>query len=173
MIEALRLRLGDVRYRSRGRDWDYTFLLQPPPLLSEGWYALHRRIFSNVEPSATPLLLRGALGVGTGQPFLATAFTDTVRRDYQSRPIAHYVTWLGAGAEAAPGLSFGPALIDWLAPAIDAVFELAPEALKRGETRPLDALLQRRFSAALPSPELELELDTQPAGQIRWLGTII
>ena len=53
------------------------------------------------------------------------------------------------------------------------MFELAPEALKRGETRPLDALLQRRFSAALPSPELELELDTQPAGQIRWLGTII
>ena len=170
MVETLRLRLSELLYRSRGRDWDYAFLLQPPPLLGEGWYALHRRIFSNVEPEAEPVLLRGTLGVGTGQPFLATAFTDAVRRDYQSRPIAHYLTWLGKSAEAAPGCSFGPALIAALAPALDAVFELAPEALKRGETRPLDALLQRRFSAALPVSELTLRCE-RPA-QIRWLGTL-
>jgi hypothetical protein len=102
---------------------------------------------------------------------LATAFTDAVRRDYQARPIAHYLTWLGPAAEAAPGCSFGPALIEALAPAIDAVFELVPEALKRGESKPLDALLQRRFAAALATTELEL--GSEPVAQIRWLGTII
>ncbi len=105
MADTLRLRLNELLYRSRGRDWDYVFLLQPPPLIGEGWYSLHRRIFSNVEPSAAPVLLRGSLGVGTGQPFLATAFTDSARRDYQSRPVAHYLTWLGKSAEAAPGCS--------------------------------------------------------------------
>lgn len=168
MIETLRL--SDVLYRSRGRDWDYAFLLQPKPLLSEGWYSLHRRIFNNVEPEPAPLLLRGTLGIGTGHPFLATAFTDAVRRDYQARPVAHYVTWLGAAAETARAQSFGPALLAKLAPALDAVFELRPETLKRGESTPLDTLLQRRFSAALPASELEL--DCEPAGQIRWLGTI-
>ena len=72
MSEALSLRLGDVLYRTRGHDWDYAFLLQPEPLLSEGWYTLHRRIFANVEPSETPVLLRGQLAIGTGQPFFAT-----------------------------------------------------------------------------------------------------
>lgn len=170
MNDPLRVALGEVLYRSRGRHWDYAFLLHPEPLLREGWYTLHRRIFSNVEPSSVPLLLRGALGVGLGQPFLATAFTDAVRRDSQSRPIAHYLTWLGKSAEAAPGCSFGPQLVAALAPAIDAVFELTVERLRRGETKPLDALLQQRFSAALPARELELRGD--PPGEIRWLGTI-
>jgi hypothetical protein len=170
MAEALRISVRELLYRSRGRDWDYAFLLQPEPLLSEGWYALHRRIFSNVEPGESPLLLRGALGIGGGAPFFATTFTDPLRRDYQARPIAHYLTWFGKSAEAAPGQSFGPALIAALGPAIDAVFALAPEALKRGETRPLDALLQRRFAEKLVSSELELR--AEPCAQIRWLGTL-
>ena len=170
MTEALRLSLREVLYRSRGRDWDYAFLLQPEPLLREGWYTLHRRIFSNVEPGAMPVLLRGTLGVGVGHPFLATTFTDTTRRDSQARPVAHYLTWLGNSAAAAPGCSFGPALIAALAPAIDAVFELAPQALQGVGTRPLDALLQQRFSAALATHELALQ--PEPAAEIRWLGTL-
>jgi hypothetical protein len=85
MTEQLTLQRADLLYRTRGRDWDYCFLLQPAPLLSEGWYTLHRRIFLNVEPEPSPVLLRGALGVGTGQPFLATTFTDRARRDSQGR----------------------------------------------------------------------------------------
>lgn len=170
MAEPLRLRVSELLYRSRGRDWDYTFLLQPPPLLGEGWYALHRRIFHNVEPSSTPIVLRGALGVGTGQPFLATAFTDPTRRDYQARPIAHYLTWLGRAAEAAPGCGFGPPLIAALNPALDAVFDLAPEALARGQRKPLDALLQQRFAAVLTTHELELTCE--PTRDVRWLGTL-
>jgi hypothetical protein len=170
MVDALQIRLREVLYRTRGHDWDYAFLLQPDPLLGEGWYALHRRIFTNVEPQPSPVLLRGALGVGTGQPFLATAFTDAVRRDYQSRPVAHYLTWLGKAAEAAPGTSFGPGLVEALAPAIDAVFGLAPEALKRGESKPLDTLLQRRFAAALPA--LQLTVRCEEPSAIKWLGTL-
>ena len=170
MVEALRLRLADVLYRSRGRDWDYAFLLQPEPLLGEGWYALHRRIFSNVEPAAAPVVLRGTLGIGTGQPFLATAFTDAKRRDYQARAVAHYLVWLGQAAETAPNVSFGPSLVAALAPALDAVFDLTPEALKRGESKPLDALLQRRFFAALTSTELALP--SPPASAVRTLGTL-
>ena len=172
MAEPLTLRLSDVLYRTRGHDWDYAFLLQPEPLLSEGWYTLHRRIFANVEPTAAPVLLRGALGVGLGHAFFATAFTDAKRCDYQARPIAHYIVWLGKAAEDAPGLSFGPGLVDALGTALDDIFGLDPESLKkRGETKALDALLRARFKAALASSR-KVTLPCAPAGALHWLGTI-
>ncbi len=170
MADALHLRLGELLYRTRGRDWDYGFLLQPPPILGEGWYALHRRIFANVEPGRTPLLLRGALGIGIGQPFFATTFVDAELCDYQDRAIAHYITWFGKSAEDAPGLSFGPALVAALRPALATVFELNPESLRRGETKPLDSLVRERFQAALPASELTLAAEAGLA--VRWLGTI-
>ena len=170
MTETLTLRLSDVLYRTRGHDWDYAFLLQPEPLLGEGWYALHRRIFANVEPTETPVSLRGALAVGTGQPFFATAFTDAKRRDYQARPIAHYIAWLGKAAESAPGVSFGEGLVAALGEALDSVFDLAPEAVKRGETKALDALLRARFRAALRQGEVNVQCG--PAGALRWLGNV-
>jgi hypothetical protein len=170
MSDALSVRLSDVLYRTRGRDWDYGFVLQPQPLLREGWYALHRRIFANVEPTRSPLLLRGSLGVRTGQPFFATAFTDAERRDSQGRPVAHYVTWLGAAAEGAPGCSFGEPFVAALAPALDAIFELVPETLQQGQDKPLDTLLRARFSAALVEPTLSLIC--HGPSPIRWLGTL-
>src|SRR5258706_7707116 len=118
MTDQLTLRLGELLYRTRGHDWDYAFLLQPEPLLSEGWYTLHRRIFANVEPEPTAVLLRGALGIGLGHAFFATAFTDTKRSDYQARPVAHYIAWLGKAAEDAPGANFRPGLVDALTPAL-------------------------------------------------------
>lgn len=170
MVEGLTLRLSDVLYRTRGHDWDYAFLLQPEPLLGEGWYALHRRVFANVEPTEVPLLLRGELAVGTGQPFFATAFTDAQRRDYQSRPIAHYIIWFGSAAENAPGESFGEGLVAALGPALDSVFELVPEAVKRGETKALDTLLRARFQAALT--ETHVSVPCQPSKNLRWLGSV-
>ena len=170
MADALSLRLADVLYRTRGRDWDYGFLLQPPPLLGEGWYTLHRRVFANVEPSAAPLLLRGELGIGTGKPFFATTFTDAERRDSQGRPIAHYIVWLGAKAESAPGRNFGPAFVAALQAPLDAIFELSPQAVQRNETKPLDALLRARFGAAVTTPELRLDCDS--TSSLRWLGTL-
>jgi hypothetical protein len=170
MVEALSMKLDDVLYRTRGRDWDYGFLLQPAPLLAEGWYTLHRRVFASIEPGVVPLLLRGELGVGTGKPFFATAFTDTQRRDSQGRPIAHYITWLGIDAENAPGHSFGHSFVAALKAPLDAIFDLSPQALLRPDSKPLDALLRARFQAALSSSSLRLECpDNQP---IRWLGTL-
>lgn len=170
MAETLTVRLCDVLYRTRGHDWDYAFLLQPEPLLGEGWYALHRRIFANVEPTETPVLLRGSLAVGMGQPFFATAFTDATRRDCQARPIAHYIAWLGRAAESAPGVSFGEGLVAALGEALDSVFGLDPEAIKRGETKALDTLLRARFRAALSQPEATVSC--QPSRAIRWLGNV-
>jgi len=170
MSNELQLRLRDVLYRTRGHDWDYAFLLQPAPLLGEGWYALHRRIFANVEPTPTPVLLRGALGVGTGHAFFATAFTDLKRRDYQDRPVAHYIAWLGQAAEEARGYSFGPALVEAVASALDRVFDLSPESLKTREQKPFDSVLRQRFQAELAGDEVTLSCD--PASAIRWLGTV-
>jgi hypothetical protein len=170
MSNQLKLRLHDVLYRTRGHDWDYAFLLQPPPLLGEGWYALHRRIFANVEPTPAPVLLRGALGIGTGHAFFATAFTDAKRRDYQDRPVAHYIAWLGQAADEALGESFGPGLVEAVAPALDRVFDLAPEALKNRELKPFDTVLRERFQAALVQDEVTVTCS--PAPNIRWLGTI-
>jgi len=169
MAEALTLRTSELLYRTRGRDWDYCFLLQPPPLVSEGWYGLHRRIYAGVEPNQVPLVLRGALAVGLGEPFVATAFVDDTRRDDQGRPIAHYVTWLGRSAENAPGLSFGPPLIRALHAAVDEVFDISGRALSSGDQVPLDALLRQRFERALPERELTLQADDAP---VVWRGTI-
>jgi len=168
--EALRIRVADLLYRTRGRDWDYSFLLQPEPLVGEGWYAIHRRIFANVEPSSAPVGLRGSLGIGQGQPFFATAFTDAERQDHQGRSIAHYLVWLGRPADDAPGKSFGPALVEGFRPALEAVFDLAPEQLMKGETLALDSLLRRRFRAALTG--VELTVVGPSAGLVRWLGTV-
>jgi len=170
MAETLTVRLGDVLYRTRGHDWDYAFLLQPDPLLGEGWYTLHRRIFANVEPTEAPVLLRGALAIGMGQPFFATAFTDAQRRDYQARPIAHYIVWFGETAESAPGVSFGEGLVAALGQALDSVFALNPEAVKHGETKALDALLRARFRAALG--QAEVAVSCQPSRALRWLGNV-
>jgi hypothetical protein len=170
MAETLTLRLRDVLYRTRGHDWDYAFLLQPAPLLGEGWYALHRRIFANVEPADAPVSLRGSLAIGLGQPFFATAFSDARRRDYQGRPIAHYITWLGRAAENAPGVSFGEGLVAALGDALDSVFGLDPEVVKRGETKALDALLRARFQAAVSQPEIDVSC--QPSRALRWLGNV-
>jgi hypothetical protein len=167
---SLLIRLDNLLYRTRGRDWDYAFLLQPEPIVVEGWYALHRRVFKSVEPGATPCLLRGAFGVGAGLPFFATAFADGARRDSQARPIAHYLTWLGPAAEAAPGLSFGPALVEALSPALDAVFELGPQLVKPGETKSLDTLIRARFRAALSTHELAVS--AQAGFALRWVGTL-
>jgi len=170
MAETLTLRLADVLYRTRGHDWDYAFLLQPEPLLGEGWYALHRRIFANVEPTEAPVLLRGSLAIGMGQPFFATAFTDATRRDYQARPIAHYIAWFGRAAESAPGVSFGEGLVAALGEALDSVFGLDPEAVKHGETKALDTLLRVRFQAALR--QAEVNVGCQPSRALRWLGNL-
>jgi hypothetical protein len=172
MAELLSLRLSDVLYRTRGRDWDYGFLLQPPPVLGEGWYTLHRRIFASVEPGPAPLLLRGALGVGTGTPFFATTFTDTERRDSQGRPIAHYIVWLGPDAESAPARDFGPAFVTALEAPLAVVFELLPQVVQRNETKPLDTLLRARFGAAISTPLLQLQCGAAAASSIRWLGTL-
>ena len=170
MTDTLSVDFADVLYRTRGHDWDYGFLLQPDPILGEGWYALHRRIFAGVEPGPTPIALRGLLGVGTGHPFFATAFTDHERRDYQGRPIAHYLTWLGRAAERAPGLNFGPGLVDALGPALDSVFALQPALLTRGATKPLDTLLRARFRDALTLPRVMVSAG--PVAELRWLGTL-
>lgn len=170
MADTLRLRLCDVLYRTRGRDWDYGFLLQPAPLLAEGWYTLHRRIFASVEPGPTTLLLRGELGIGTGKPFFATTFTDAERRDSQGRPVAHYITWLGPDAESAPGLDFGRPFVAALRTPLEVIFELSPQVLQLNETKPLDTLVRNRFATALAAPTVQL---CCPRGTpIRWLGTL-
>lgn len=169
MANELTLRLSEVLYRTRGHDWDYAFLLQPDPILGEGWYALHRRMFAHVEPGPEPLVLRGTLAVGTGHPFFATTFTDAERRDYQGRPIAHYIAWLGRTAGDAADASFGPGLVAALEPALASIFELSPAALTRGDTKPLDTLLRARFKATLT--QTRVTVPTTPA-TVRWLGTV-
>jgi hypothetical protein len=166
----LRIRLRDLLYRTRGSGWDYAFLLQPDPLIGEGWYTLHRRIFANVEPSADPVVLRGTLGIGIGHPFLACAFADPQLRDHQGRAIAHYLVWLGLAAEAAPGASIGPGLVQALRPALDSVFQLSPQQLVSDRDLAFDTLLRRRFREHVH--EKELHILASVSGPVRWLGTV-
>ena len=55
--------------------------------------------------------------------------------------------------------------------ALDSVFGLEPEAIKRGEGRPLDALLRARFEAALPANRV-LSIQAEASRALRWLGSV-
>lgn len=91
----MRIDLDSVLWRTRGREWDYSFVLRPAHPHIETWYDFHADVFAGTTPGTAPSVTGGFLRLGDGDevPFIATSFQDATLRDAAGRPIAHYLIW--------------------------------------------------------------------------------
>lgn len=88
------INLENVLWRTRGRLWDYTFVLHPLYPSAVNWYDVHSKVFAGLTPAAVPVSRGGVVVDGEEEhPFVATAFLDPVHRDAAGRPVAHYLIW--------------------------------------------------------------------------------
>lgn len=86
--------LGSVLWRTRGKEWDYRFVLTPDRPFLEDCYGFHVEAFAGRSPESERVIIGGTLlSEGYQHPFLATAFNDSSRRDAAGRPVAHYMIW--------------------------------------------------------------------------------
>lgn len=91
----MRIDLDSILWRTRGREWDYSFVLRPTHPHIETWYDFHTDVFAWTTPGTAPSVTGGFLSLGDGDevPFIATSFQDSMLRDAVGRPIAHYLIW--------------------------------------------------------------------------------
>lgn len=121
---VLEVDLHHVLWITRGKGWDYTFLLWPllPRIADPD--GLRQRIFDGVRPGYVPQSITGRVRDGhERRAYLATTFIDTVRRDDAGRPIIHHLVWFppdGDTREVAP-TDWGPQLVDAVRDPYDAV----------------------------------------------------
>jgi hypothetical protein len=98
----LRIDLDSVLWRTRGRTWDYGFVLRPVHPHVETWYDFHADAFSGAAPGTSPISVGGVLLTVDGEKvsFVATAFQDAILKDAAERPVAHYLVWFPSLAGA-------------------------------------------------------------------------
>jgi len=85
--------LNQLLWRTRGLNWDYSFLLRPTkPIVT--WYGFIEKVFASQTPTTTPKYVARFLDDGVHRHFFhATLFVDPARQDAAGRPIAHYLAW--------------------------------------------------------------------------------
>ncbi len=111
----LEVKLSQVLWRTRGRTWDYAFVLRPSKPQREQWYDAYRSIFSGLTPAAPGELTRTRHGVFGRSAYVATTFCDPQACDEAGRPIAHSVAWFpGYLPEALPA-DWGQQIVDAIA----------------------------------------------------------
>jgi hypothetical protein len=121
------IRINQLLWRTRGREWDYMFLAEPLSELEGGWYSFHKNVFAALNPREKEAHVIGELFDSTAEnlvPFVGAAFLDGRRTDSLGRPIAHYMTWFRQGETIAsirrtvPD-GWGRKLLDRMAHALD------------------------------------------------------
>lgn len=121
-----------VLWRTRGRHWDYRFLLRPGLAGVHNWYDVHQQVFDGLIPDADGQHRAGPVsGTAEVSTYVAVAFTDARRRDQAGRPVCHYLAWFRSGqpSDMAPvevPEQWGSQLVEAFGAALDAVFDLAP-----------------------------------------------
>jgi|688.fasta_scaffold299814_2 hypothetical protein len=92
--KPLHVDLNEVLIRTRGKTWDYSFVLCPRKAFIDGWYDVHVKVFEGKVPDNLPINDVGVLTDAMDRPvFVATAFADPIRRDDVGRPIVNYIIW--------------------------------------------------------------------------------
>lgn len=113
----MRIDLDSVLWRTRGRTWDYSFVLRPLHPHIETWYDFHADVFSGATPGREPMNLGGILVTLKGEEvrFVATTFQDATLKDAAGRPIAHYFVWFpnlaGAPLDFELPADWGPQIV--------------------------------------------------------------
>lgn len=159
----IQLRLEHLLWRTRGRHWDYLFLLAPSARYGHGWYSLHKEIFADFEPS---ILERYVVGELLDQQslqnlvFVGTVFLDDSRRDALGRPVAHYMVWLRPGEDLHEvkkhvPQDWGHAVLSRVGYALDADDVL--NAIGDDETG-----IRRSFESLLSASDRTMELEGPP-----------
>lgn len=86
--------LRSVLWRTRGRHWDYTFVLRPITPHRDGWYDVHKQVFASLTPGIEPATCGGVFVCGNDKyNYMATTFLDELRHDIAGRSIAHYLIY--------------------------------------------------------------------------------
>lgn len=83
-----------ILWRTRGKFWDYTFLLSPVTPTRDSWYDVYTEIFSLLVPSEEPITRGGRLISASGSHiYLATTFKDNDRLDAVGRAVTHSIAY--------------------------------------------------------------------------------
>jgi hypothetical protein len=95
----VKINFDHLLWRTRGKDWDYQFVITPKSPHIDGWYSFHKEVFSNREPSQKPINLIGELVLTTNDnedlsnKFIANCFIDKKKYDTYGRAIKQYLIW--------------------------------------------------------------------------------
>ena len=128
MARILNIHPVNVLWRTRGRDWDYTFVLVPQVPAQLDWYDVHTTVFRDLAPRREPASRYGRLtGLFFSYPYVATAFLDPLLKDEAERAVAHYLVWFpqpedDLAVPPALPLDWGLQLVESLAPARETLF---------------------------------------------------
>ncbi|MCZ7585370.1 MAG: hypothetical protein M5R36_19650 [Deltaproteobacteria bacterium] len=55
--------VSHVLWRTRGQNWDYSFILRPEQPAVNSWYEIHSQVFSNLTPDATQQTSGGTISI--------------------------------------------------------------------------------------------------------------
>lgn len=136
---VIEIDLHHVLWFTRGKGWDYTFLLWPllPRIADPD--GLRERIFEGIKPGYLPHSITGRVRDGRERRgYLATAFVDPARRDDEGRAIVHRIVWFppdGNTHEVAPA-DWGPQLVAAMHEPYDAVSPIVMERFLGLDHRP-------------------------------------
>lgn len=115
--------LRRLLWRTRGRRWDYTFLLRPTVPARPAWFNTYLEIFPEERERpgrpGSAVYSDGTLPQG-GELYVAAVVTDPVRQDLCGRPVLHL--FVVVGGERPPD-GWAEQLLADLGPVHSRVFE--------------------------------------------------
>lgn len=143
----MKVDLKNVLWRTRGRHWDYSFVLCPSTLKEENWYDFHAQVFARCTPGRTPYSVGGTLVSDSTQvPFVATIFLDEVRSDSAERPIANYIVWFpNSTLVTSRSIDLPP---NWGAQMVGPICKRCREAFDASESSALGSDIEEVFARA-------------------------
>jgi hypothetical protein len=166
----VKLDLQNVLWRTRGRHWDYTFVLQPASPLLDSWYDIHVKVFAGLTPGNSPVTRGGVLSYGDERcPYLATTFRDSERLDVAGRPVAHYLVCFPSVEVDDSRLlnipkDWGEQIVLAFGGAFNMTFDLSPSELQDSETESIERVFantrDQNNEFILAGPAVPASLDT-------------
>lgn len=146
------VRHTEVLWRTRGRVWDYAFILKPSFRTEVNWYRFNTEAFADLNPTREEQYRAGYLD-GEEWCWVSAAFLDEHRKDGSGRPVAHYIVWFypvirrGKTKFSVPA-RWARQFVSALGPVLDAGFDLELEGNEpTSRNSQIDAAMTNALSA--------------------------